>query len=165
MNSVAVLNSDYQFIGTISWERSIVLLYQGKAEIVKETDRVIYNFDKTFSFIVPRIIRLITYVRSLYRNKIPYSKRNIFVRDNYTCQYCDKKLDISECTVDHVVPKVLGGKSSWSNCVCSCKKCNNIKGDKPLEHTGLKLKKEPQTPSAGDFIRLRSKTIVEKIWE
>lgn len=164
MDNVAVLNSDYSFIGTISWERSIVLLYQGKAETVRETDTVIYNYDRTYSFIVPRVIRLIEYVKSIYANKIPYSKRNIFIRDGFACQYCGKKMSDGECTVDHIVPKVAGGKSSWENCVCSCKRCNNLKGDKPLEHTDMKLKKHPYKPSAGDFIRLRSRSIIDSIW-
>ena len=110
------------------------------------------------------VIRLVEYVKSLFRNKIPYTKRNIFVRDGYTCQYCSKKMEPSECTVDHIVPKVDGGKSSWENCVCSCKRCNNIKGDKPLAKTGLKLKRNPVQPSAGDFIRLRTGNIISQLW-
>jgi len=164
MENVAVLNADYTYVGMIDWQRSIVLLYQGKAEIVRETNRIIYNCDRTVSFIVPRVIRLIEYVKSLMRNKIPYSKRNIFIRDNYVCQFCGKKMEMNECTVDHLIPKVDGGKSSWLNCVCSCKKCNNIKGDKDLRHSGLKLKRQPYLPSAGDFIRLRSQHIVDQLW-
>lgn len=164
IENVAVLNADFTYIGVISWERSIVLLYQGKAETVKESPTVIYNQDKTYSFVVPMVIRLVEYVKSLFRNKIPYTKRNIFVRDGYTCQYCSKKMEPSECTVDHIVPKVDGGKSSWENCVCSCKRCNNIKGDKPLAKTGLKLKRNPVQPSAGDFIRLRTGSIVSQLW-
>ena len=163
-SNVAVLNSDFSYIGTISWERSIVLLYQGKAETVKESPTTIYNQDKTYSFVVPMVIRLVEYVKSLFRNKIPYTKRNIFVRDAYICQYCHKKMESSECTVDHVIPKVDGGKSSWDNCVCSCKRCNNIKGDKTLKQSGMRLKKYPTQPSAGDFIRLRSQHIVDQLW-
>lgn len=165
MDNVAVLNSDFTFIGTISWERSIVLLYQGKAETVKETDTVIYNYDRSYSFIVPKVIRLVEYVKSLFTNKIPYSKRNIFIRDNFVCQYCGKVVAEGDCTVDHVVPKVNGGKSSWENCVCSCKRCNNAKGDRDLRHCGMKLKRPPHKPSAGDFIRLRSKHIIDNIWK
>ena len=144
------------------------MLYQGKAETVKETDTVIYNQDRTYSYIVPKIIRLVEFVKSLYSNKIPYSKRNVFVRDNHSCQYCGKKMTPVECTVDHIVPKALGGKSKWDNCVCSCKKCNNIKGDTPLNKIGLKLRKQPFKPTAADFIRLRSVQMVnqiENIWK
>ena len=164
MENVAVLNADYTFVGFIDWQRAIVLLFQNKAETVKATDTTIYNCDRTFSFIVPRVIRLIEYVKSLMRNKIPYSKRNIFVRDNFTCQFCGKIMQQNECTVDHLIPKVDGGKSSWDNCVCSCKRCNNIKADKSLKHSGLKLRRQPYIPSAGDFIRLRSKHLIDQIW-
>jgi len=167
MTNVAVLNSDFTYIGMITWERSIVLLYQGKAEAVKDTDTTIYNTDKTIWYIVPRVIRLISFVKSLYKNKIPYSKRNIFVRDKHSCQYCGRKMDVKDCTVDHIVPKALGGRSSWINCVCSCKSCNNIKGDKDLSHTGMKLRSVPKQPTAADFIRLRSKhliSLIDDIW-
>ena len=163
MTNVAVLNSDFTYIGMISWERSIVLLYQGKAETVKDTDTVIYNTDKSYSFVIPKVIKLVSFVKSLYQSKIPYSKRNIFVRDKHTCQYCGKKMEQSECTVDHVNPKALGGKSSWSNCVCSCMRCNGLKGDKPLDHTPLSLRSVPRTPTAGDFIRLRSKHLIDQV--
>jgi 5-methylcytosine-specific restriction endonuclease McrA len=164
MENVAVLNADFSYIGTISWERSIVLLYQGKAETVKESPTTIYNQDKTYSFVVPMVIRLVEYVKSLFRNAIPYTKRNVFVRDAYTCQYCGKVLAPNEATVDHIIAKVDGGKSSWENCTTACKRCNNIKADKPLNKCGLKLRKQPYRPSAGDFIRLRSKHLVDKIW-
>ncbi len=163
MTNVAVLNADFTYIGMIPWERSIVLLYQGKAETVKETKTTIYNQDRSHSFIVPKIIRLVSFVRSLYSNKIPYSKRNIFVRDKHSCQYCGKKMTPSECTVDHIVPKAHRGKSSWENCVCSCKRCNNIKGDLPLDKCEVFLRKRPYKPNAADFIRLRSSHLVEQI--
>lgn len=149
----------------ISWERSIVLLYQGKAETIKDTDTVIYNTDRTYSYVVPKVIRLMAFVKSLYTNKIPYSKRNIFVRDKHVCQYCGKKMDQRDCTVDHILPKALGGKSTWVNCVCCCKRCNNLKGDTALEHTRLKLRSHPIVPTAGDFIRLRSAQLSRQIKE
>lgn len=168
MTNVAVLNADFTYIGMISWERSIVLLYQGKAETIKDTDTVIYNTDRTHSFIIPKVIRLMEFVKSLYTNKIPYSKRNIFVRDKQECQYCGKKLEMPECTVDHIVPKAQGGKSTWTNCVCACKRCNGLKDDKPLDHCQLSLRSVPKIPTAGDFIRLRSAQMtkqIEKYWK
>lgn len=165
MTNVAVLNSDFTYIGMIPWERSIVLIYQGKAETVKDTDTVIYNQDRSYSFVVPRVIRLVSFVTSLYKNKIPYSKRNIFVRDKHSCQYCGKKMEPGDCTVDHIVPKADGGRSTWENCACSCKKCNNLKGDTPLEHSGLSLLRQPFRPNAADFIRLRSHHLVQQIEE
>jgi 5-methylcytosine-specific restriction endonuclease McrA len=165
MENVIVLNSDYSFMGNIDWKRSIVLLYQGKAETIKETNKVIHNSDKTYSFIVPKVIRLISYVTQIFKNKIPYSKTNIFVRDNYICQYCNKKLTKNECTIDHVVPKSKGGISSWENCVTSCKLCNNYKGDMDLNKINLYLKKTPIQPSVSDFTRIKSKTLINNLKE
>jgi len=163
MDSVIVLNSDYSFMCNVDWKRSIVLLYQGKAETVKETDKVIHNYNKTCSFIVPRIIRLIRYVTQVFKNKIPYSKGNIFLRDNYTCQYCGEVMAKKDCTIDHVVPKANGGRSSWENCVTSCKLCNNYKGDTELNKIDINLKREPKQPTVSDFNRIKSKEIIDKL--
>lgn len=154
--NVFVLNSDYSYIGTIDWQRSIVLLYQGKAEIIKETERIIYNTDKSVSFIIPRVVRLIKQVKDIFKNKIGYSKYNVFLRDKFSCQYCGIKLAPNECTVDHVIPKALDGKTKWTNVVCACKKCNNMKGDKLLSELKMKLRKEPEAPSVSDFLRMKS---------
>ena len=163
MQSVIVLNSDYSFIGNIDWQRSIVLLYQNKAEMIKETSKVVSNVDKSYSFIVPRVIRLLNYIKTIFKNKIPYSRHNVFLRDNFECQYCGKKMEKHECTVDHIKPKLHGGLSTWDNCVASCKKCNNRKGDTLLELTSMKLKKKPVQPTVSDFMRKRSEIIFKSI--
>jgi len=163
MENVIVLNSDYSFMGNIDWRRSIVLLYQGKAETIKETDKIIHNHDRTHTFIVPKIIRLIKYVTQVFKNKIPYSKTNIFIRDDYTCQYCGVKLEHNKCTVDHVVPKCKNGKSTWENCVTSCKICNNIKGDIDLKDFKYSLKRTPEQPTISEFTRIKSKTLIDDL--
>jgi 5-methylcytosine-specific restriction endonuclease McrA len=161
--NVLVMNADYSFLGSISWQRSIVLLYQGKAEMVKETERVISNYDGSYTFVIPRIIRLLNYVTKVFKNKIPYSKFNVFLRDDFTCQYCGKKLLKQECTVDHVVPKVMGGASSWDNCVTSCKPCNNKKGDKTVKEMGYKLLNTPRKPSVADFMRKKASVYIDDL--
>lgn len=162
-----MLNNDFSFLGTIDWQRSIVLLYQGKAEMVRETGKVIYNTDKSVSFIVPRIIRLVKRVADVFRNKITYSKANVFLRDKYICQYCGKKLEHAECTIDHIVPRVKGGKTKWNNVATSCKRCNNAKGDKDLRDCGMKLKSKPQSPSVSEFLRMKSNYLADilKMWD
>ena len=75
-----------------------------------------------------------------------FSKRNIFIRDNFTCQYCGKELPIKELTVDHVIPRSKGGKDTWDIVVTSCKTCNNKKGDKTPKQAGLKIMKKPKVP-------------------
>jgi len=167
--SVIVLNADNTYIGSITWQQSIILLYKGKAEIVSATDRIIRNVTRTVEFIVPNVVRLIKFVKSIYKaSNVPYSKRAIFIRDKYVCQYCGCQMEKKDCTVDHVYPKALGGDTSWENCVTSCHTCNNLKGDIPYtnksliikdingkDHT-LFLKKRPVRPSVKDFIRMKS---------
>jgi len=167
MESVIVLNSDYSFIGNIDWQRSIVLLYQKKAEIIKETENIVSNFDKSYTFVVPRVIRLLSYITTVFKNKIPYSRYNVFLRDDFKCQYCGKQMVKHECTVDHIFPKLHGGKSSWTNCTTSCKKCNNRKGDTLLENTGMVLRNQPIQPTVSDFMRKKSKMmldVLDGIW-
>ena len=92
------------------------------------------------------MIRLVTYVRiprDTHRRKI--TRRAVFARDNWTCQYCGSR---SNLTVDHVIPRSKGGGSSWDNIVASCAPCNRRKGDALPRQVGMRLRKQPRTPSA-----------------
>ena len=172
--SVIVLNTDNSYIGSITWQASIILLCKGKVEVIKESDRVVRNVTRTVEFVVPKIVRLIRFIKQVYKkSNVPYSKRAVFVRDKYKCQYCGKQLDKRQCTVDHIVPKSLGGESAWNNCATACTECNNLKGDLPLgkgnslrikdangnDHH-LVLRRAPQKPSVGDFLRMKAMDIV-----
>jgi len=84
--------------------------------------------------------------------ELKLSRRSIFARDNYTCQYCGSPS--RDLTIDHVIPKRLGGPTSWENLVCCCRKCNSRKGDKTLQQAGMKLKREPRRPKFVPFISL-----------
>ena len=77
---------------------------------------------------------------------VKYSRRNLVKRDNYTCQYCKKKFDKKDLTVDHVTPRSKGGKSTWTNVVACCRPCNAIKQDKTIEELGWSLTKKPTQP-------------------
>ena len=168
MSNVIVLNADNTYIGSISWQKSIVLLYKGKVEMVKATDRVVTNVTNTVEFIVPKVVRLIRFIKSVYKKtNVPYSKRAVFIRDQFKCQYCGEQLEKRDCTVDHVIPKAHGGQTSWKNCATSCTDCNNIKGDLSLDQCKknprtrhLRLRKQPQVPSIGDFLRQKAMSIV-----
>jgi 5-methylcytosine-specific restriction endonuclease McrA len=166
--SVIVLNADNTYIGSISWQASIVLLYKGKVEMVKATDRVVSNVTKSVEFVVPKVVRLIRFVKQVYKkSNVAYSKRAVFIRDKYKCQFCGIQLEKKDCTVDHVVPKARGGQSTWTNCVTSCTDCNNLKGDLTLDQCKkhprtrhLKLRRQPQTPSVRDFLSMKAINIV-----
>ncbi len=178
MSTVIVLNADNTYIGAISWQKSIVLLYKGKVEMVKATDRIVTNVGNTVEFIVPKVVRLIRFIKNVYKkSNVPYSKRAVFIRDQYKCQYCGVVLGKRDCTVDHIIPKMHGGRTSWANCTTACKRCNNLKGDMSLDKGGflavkdasgivhhLKLRRRPQRPSIGDFLRQKAMfTVLEDL--
>jgi 5-methylcytosine-specific restriction endonuclease McrA len=89
--------------------------------------------------IVPMVIRLVKLVRNAFKAKVPFNKANIFIRDNYTCQYCEKKVNMKTGDLEHILPKSRGGKDTWENCVCSCRKCNNKKDDMTPREAGMRL--------------------------
>ncbi len=162
MENVIVLNADYSYLNSVSWENAITLIYKNVAIAVKETNHIVSNVDKTFQFFVPKVIKLVRFVNQVFKGRIPYSKRNVFIRDDFTCQYCGDKLTEKQCTIDHVIPRAKGGASKWDNCVCSCKRCNNLKADKSLSQISMNLKHHPIAPSIADFIRKKSRHFVIK---
>jgi 5-methylcytosine-specific restriction endonuclease McrA len=151
---VVVLNADYTFLSTTSWQSAICMIIEGKAETIKETEKLVRNYTKTVVLQVPVVIRLIKFVRRVFKNKVPFSKRNVFIRDKQTCAYCGEKIEIiSNCTIDHIIPRAQGGKTTWTNCITACKPCNNKKADKKPSEAGMKLKFKATQPTITEFIQ------------
>ena len=98
-----------------------------------------------FDLAVPRIIRVLNFSK-LPRQGVKFNRRNLFARDRNTCQYCGKRFSSSELSLDHVVPRSLGGKSTWTNIVCACVRCNVRKGGRTPEQAHVKLIKTPVKP-------------------
>ena len=94
----------------------------------------------------PEVILLMTYDGQGGR-AVVFSRKNLFKRDRYTCQYCGIQPGPEELTVDHVVPRSRGGVSSWENCVLACVECNKVKADRSPEKAGLKLRRSPKKPT------------------
>lgn len=140
---VLVLNQNYEPINISTTRRAITLLVVGKAESVINYDGVFYRSEK-LSVARPSVIRLKRYIR-FRRREIPLTKKNILRRDHYTCQYCGSRE--GPMTIDHVIPKRLGGRDTWENLVCACLKCNNKKGDRTPEEAGMKLLRKPRKPN------------------
>ena len=157
MERVILLNQDYSFLNTISWKKAMRLVVKGKVQVVKATTKVITSPEKTWEMLVPAVIRLISLVRSVYRTRVPFSKKNVLHRDNFTCQYCGIKM--KKMTIDHVLPVSRGGKSTFENCVASCKPCNNVKNDKTPREAGMSLKRQPTQPTIMEFIRMKMEAL------
>lgn len=152
MEAVIVLNAGYEFIGLIPWQRAMVLLFSGKVEVVKNSDRIVRTVKETFR--VPAVVRLYKFIRQIYRREVPFSRKNILVRDSLVCQYCGRELPPGDLTVDHVIPKVQGGDNHWSNVVTCCKSCNVRKGGLTPRQAGMQLVRKPFKPTIMEFINL-----------
>ena len=103
---------------------------------------------------VPRVIRLMGYDR-LPAQTVKLNRRNLFARDRNTCQYCGRHFPTSELSIDHVLPRSLGGGDSWENLVCACIKCNARKGGRTPEQARMKLIRRPVMPKRNPLIQLR----------
>ena len=152
MDSVIVLNATYEFLGVVSWKRAMVLLFNGKVEVVKESDRIVQSISRSFR--VPAVVRLIKFIRQIYRREVPFSRRNILIRDGHTCQYCDLEFTSGELTIDHIIPKAHNGPNDWTNVVACCRACNMKKGDRTPRQAGMKLMRRPFKPTIAEFFNL-----------
>ncbi len=135
-DEVLVLNNNYQPLNVTSWKRAVLLLYLGKAHPMD-------------SPVQPTVVRLNHFVRRPMPILRP-TRKGIFTRDGYRCVYCGT--NSLPLTIDHVIPKVRGGKDEWDNLVCCCTKCNNAKGDRLLDEAGLTLRNKPHRPKCLPYI-------------
>lgn len=155
MDRVVVLNGDYSFLNLISWRRAICMIMKGKAEVLKYSDKVIAIAEGKVMKI-PLVLKLIKIVRMIYRNRVPFSKRNVMIRDGYKCVYCEST---DTLTIDHVIPISKNGKSDFDNCVTCCKKCNAKKKDRIPSEAKMYMKKKPYSPTISEFIKIRLKSL------
>ncbi|MBI5569084.1 MAG: HNH endonuclease [Desulfomonile tiedjei] len=152
MEAVIVLNAGYEFMGLVSWQRALTLLFTGKVEVVKESNRTVRTVSRTFR--VPAVIRLIKFIRQIYRREVPFSRKNILTRDGFSCQYCGRDFQSGDLTVDHIVPKVQGGPNEWTNVVACCRACNIRKGGRTPRQAGMQLVRKPFKPTIMEFLNL-----------
>jgi 5-methylcytosine-specific restriction endonuclease McrA len=151
-----LLNADYSFLGSVDWERAVTLVTKKKVEVLKNSGRLIRNFEGTVKMYVPLVMKLIKLVRTLYRTRVPWSKRNVIIRDKFTCAYCgthQKKL-----TIDHIIPSSRGGKSTFENCVAACKKCNSKKGNKTPREINMYPRHKAYQPTISEFMSMKLKS-------
>lgn len=156
---VLVLNADYRAFSICNVYKAFLLLYLDKAEVVASSPTLkLRSVDRSFD--APSVIKLRNYVNMPYRN-VMLSRQNVFKRDGHVCLYCGSKKDL---TVDHVIPKSQGGKTSWTNLATACRSCNSRKGNQTAESVGLKLSYKPFKPSFVMFLREFS-GVVDKSWQ
>ena len=145
---VLVLNANFEPINVCGMKRAVGLLLGDKAIMVMNGRGVIRTSRNSFPR--PSVIRLQHMVQRP-RPQVKLTRREIFRRDNFTCQYCGKRN--SNLTMDHVVPRHLGGLHSWQNIVTACATCNHRKGGRPLKEANMKLRRMPKAPpSSAQYI-------------
>lgn len=148
---VLVLNANFEPINVCTTRRAVGLLLAGKASLVLNGRGVIQTVSTTFPR--PSIIRLERMVRRP-RPVVRLTKREILRRDEYTCQYCGQRTAF--LTIDHIIPRRLGGNHSWENLVAACPACNHRKGGRTLEQVQMRLLSRPaQPPSSATYIFAR----------
>ncbi len=139
--AVLVLNQNYEPLNICNARRAFRLLDCGKAEMLLTSDFVLRSPSRSFPG--PSVIRLVYLVRR-QRPRVHLNRREVFLRDNYTCQYCGKQT--RELTLDHVTPRFRGGAHTWENLVSACPSCNHRKGNRKPEEASMRLLRQPFEP-------------------
>lgn len=164
---VLVLNRSWAPVHVTTVRRALCLVYQDAARVVGPTDLRSFRFDEwvqlenppadrwvrgvRFRVPAPEIVHLVIYDRiPVY--EAPFTRRNLYHRDNYTCQYCGTRLTTDRISIDHVLPKSKGGKTTWDNCVLACVRCNTRKADRSPGEARLRLIRQPARPRWNPYL-------------
>jgi 5-methylcytosine-specific restriction endonuclease McrA len=154
---VLVLNLNYVPINVCTVRRAIVLLGKGKAELLENHRGEVRTISSVFE--VPSIIRLVYLVKRPFAPR-KLSKKEIFLRDQYTCQYCGKKTQ--DLTLDHVIPRRQRGAHTWENVVAACSYCNLRKAGRTPEEANMKLVRLPRAPQPNPYRMLQNYVILDE---
>lgn len=145
-SNVLVLNQNYLPLNVCNARRAITLLDRGKAEVVEETPLSVHTTRSAYP--VPSIIRM-TYSIKRPMPQVRLNRREIFARDNWSCQYCG--IRTHDLTLDHVLPRIRGGQHTWENLVSACRTCNHRKGSRTPEEARMFLSRTPARPRTDWF--------------
>lgn len=158
-----LLNADYSFLNVVNWKRALRLMVNEKVKVLSYSDQQIWGA-RGSPIRIPAVLRLIKLIRSVYRARVPFSRRNILIRDGFACAYCgasDEKM-----TIDHIIPTSRGGSTDFENCVACCRRCNQRKGNQTPSEARMYLKFRPNQPTISEFLRLRLKRLgIQDLWQ
>ena len=147
MEDVLVLSDGFLPLGRVDWRRAICWIFSGRVAVVEVyPDRVVRSPSTTMQ--MPSVVRFVNRVRGMFRRSVTFNRRNVWVRDGGRCGYCGSGVRMSEFTFDHVVPRRLGGVTSWENIVVSCYPCNQRKADRTPDEAGMRLMHRPAKPKS-----------------
>ena len=146
---VVLLNQDWSFLNIVTWKRAMSLVMKEKVVVLKYSEKIINTAESVLK--IPSVMRMVYAIDQIWRNSIPFTKKNLFIRDGHRCGYCGS---YNELTIDHVIPKSRGGKTNFENCVTCCRTCNvKKKQDKTPKEAGMTLRKHPYKPNIGQFLK------------
>lgn len=143
MGRALVLNATYEPLAVVPARRAVVLVLKEKAEVI-ETNGIVFRSEH-LELAGPSVVRLQHYVRVPFRARTSLTRRAVFARDDWTCQYCGSQAE----NVDHVVPRSRGGQHVWENVVAACRRCNSSKENRLPGEVGLRLARLPYAPRDG----------------
>ncbi|MQC26327.1 MAG: HNH endonuclease [Chloroflexi bacterium] len=143
LEPVLVLNANFEPMNVCTIRRAMGLIFSDKASMLVNGRGEVHT--SSTSFPAPSVIRLDRMIKRP-RPQIKLNKQEVFRRDRHTCQYCGSA--DGELTLDHVVPRHLGGSHSWDNLVTACRTCNHKKGGRTVENAGMQPRNRPSAPSA-----------------
>ncbi|GEB53719.1 MULTISPECIES: HNH endonuclease [Streptomyces] len=149
MRDTLVLNASFEPLSTVSLRRAVVLVMREKA-VVEQSHPGLRVRAAQLELPVPQVIRLCRYVRVPFRQRAPWSRRGVLVRDRHRCAYCGRRAT----TVDHIVPRSRGGRDTWLNTVAACSADNHRKADRTPAQAGMSLLVQPFEPTPADALLL-----------
>ncbi|MCH2174323.1 MAG: HNH endonuclease [Lentisphaeria bacterium] len=158
-NRALIVDNSYQVYNFDEWVSSWSEA-QNLAEVAE--NQIVHSIQTSFK--IPEVIIHKNY-SGFFVRRARLSRNAIFMRDQYTCQYCNKKFPKSELNIDHVLPRAQGGTNTWTNLVLSCIKCNSSKGNRTPEQAGMKLLKEPKEPHWSMFKNYQTRKSIPQSWE
>lgn len=159
MERCILLNADYTFLNIVSWKRALKMVFKEKVEVLKYSENTIRCGETEIP--IPTVMKLIKIIRTIYRNRVPFTKKNIMVRDKYECAYCGSR---RELTIDHIIPSSRGGKTNFENCITACRKCNNTKGSRTPNEAGMYMKRRAYQPTISEFLMIKMKQLgIDKV--
>ena len=144
-----VLNADYRPLNyyplsLCSWQDAIKAVFLERVSVIESYNKVVHS--PSISFKLPSVVALKDFV--VQHREPVFTRFNVFLRDNFTCQYCFQKFSANELTFDHLVPRCMNGKTTWNNVVSACTSCNLKKGRRLLKYSKMKLTRMPTRPTS-----------------
>ncbi|MFA4986353.1 MAG: HNH endonuclease [Candidatus Brocadiia bacterium] len=156
-----VLNRSWVPVFTIPVRKSIIWLCRDIARVVDAKDYSLHDLHSwadlskysempalsspSIRLVAPEVVKMVRY-NNVPKNRVPFTRRALFLRDRFTCQYCGATPGARELTIDHLVPLSRGGRSNWDNCALACVPCNTRKSNRTPEESGMSLKRKPDFP-------------------